>query len=129
LWWAVWWWTFPERTYPQNFTHEPNEVVPAKAQAGWEESSSLISKKRQMTSFMLLCKKSLKRDLVVSTDGCQEKLIKPNPNASTAIMLLSRYYEHFRIPLNSTPSFYIVVEPFGFLLIIFPMGCSCDCSP
>jgi hypothetical protein len=81
LWWAVWWWTFPEENLSTDFTHEPNEVVPAKAQAGWEESSSLISK-RQMTDLSCSCiaKKSLKRDLVVSTDGCQEKWVKPNPN-------------------------------------------------
>jgi hypothetical protein len=48
---------FSRENLSTDFTHEPNEVVPAKAQAGWEESSSLISKKRQMTSFMLLyCK-------------------------------------------------------------------------
>jgi hypothetical protein len=36
---------FQKRTYP-DFTHEPNEVVPAKAQAGWEESSESHIKKK-----------------------------------------------------------------------------------
>jgi hypothetical protein len=65
---------FPEENLSTDFTHEPNEVVPAKAQAGWEESSESHVKKRQMTDLSSSCiaKKSLKRDLVVSTDGCQE---------------------------------------------------------
>jgi hypothetical protein len=36
---------FSRRELIHRFTHEPNEVVPAKAQAGWEESSESHIKK------------------------------------------------------------------------------------
>jgi hypothetical protein len=69
---------FPEENLSTDFTHEPNEVVPAKAQAGWEESSESHIKKGQIIdlSCSSIAKKSLKRDLVVSTDACQEKVSK-----------------------------------------------------
>jgi hypothetical protein len=69
---------FLDENLSTDFTHEPNEVVPAEAQVGWEESSESYIKKRQMTDLSCSCiaKKSLKRDLVVSTDGCQEKVNK-----------------------------------------------------
>jgi hypothetical protein len=63
---------FSEENLSTDFTHEPNEVVPAST--GW--MGGIIEshiKKRQMTDLSCSCiaKKSLKRDLVVSTDGCR----------------------------------------------------------
>jgi hypothetical protein len=63
----------PEENLSTDFTHEPNEVVPAKA--GWMGGIIRVSyqKRANYRSFTLLLQRNLEKDLVVSTDACQEK--------------------------------------------------------